>query len=418
MRASPASAWLLLAGLLVPSALSARADSPGSAWDWLSASDPRPEAARIEPGLSDEEKALALSAWRRSVWTLALAPEGDPPREGSADAAGFVVSEDGVLATASRVVASPGLTNGRAWLWAHEPGGAWTRAIPVGSTWLCDLGLVRLVAGRRRYAPVSWGTVDRAALGKRFVAVGSALGRDNVVTAAALSSVEWLDVAVPAGRFESRASQPSHVPPKDSLAIALHFPESLAARGGLGSPVFALDGSCVGFVAWADASRPASERAFVRPVSLLKLALERLLADSGFAPADLGVRFGPPPAPPGAAAPLPSDLERVRAFKEKGGALVGQVLETGPALGILWPGDVVLEIEKRPVFGDVYESFLLPLLALRSDVPADVVVWRGGKRATVQVVPRPMRVLYRDAQAEHDARGASLLLEARPDARR
>src|SRR5439155_2580135 len=218
----------------------------------------------IAPALSDEEKALALSAWRRSVWTLALAPEGDPPREGSADAAGFVVSEDGVLATASRVVSSVGISNGRSWLWAREPGGAWTRAVPVGSTWLCDVALVRLVAGRRRYAPVSWGTVDRASLGKRFVAVGTALGRDNVVTAAALSSVEWLDAAVPAGRFESRASQPSHLPPKDALAIALPFPDSLAARGGLGSAVFALDGSCVGLVAWADASRPPSERAVVR----------------------------------------------------------------------------------------------------------------------------------------------------------
>ena len=352
------------------------------------------------------------------MWTLALAPEGDPPREGSADAAGFVVSEDGVLATASRVVSSVGISNGRSWLWAREPGGAWTRAVPVGSTWLCDLGLVRLVAGRRRYAPVSWGTVDRASLGKRFVAVGTALGRDNVVTAAALSSVEWLDAAVPAGRFESRSSQPSHVPPKDALAIALHFPESLAARGGLGSAVFALDGSCVGLVAWADASRPPSERAVVRPASLLRPAVERLLADAGFSPADLGVRFGPPPAPPGSAAPLPVDLERVRASKEKGGALVGQVLETGPALGILWPGDVVLEIEKQPVFGDAYESFLLPFLALVPGVPADVVVWRGGKRATVQVVPRPMRALYRDAQAEHDARGASLLLGSQGEARR
>ena len=411
MRRSIALVAILLC-VEVPAARSAAGDGAGAAWEWLSTADARPEAARVAPTVSADEQAAALAVWRRSIWTLATAPEGDPPREGAADAAGFVVAEDGVIATAWRVVASVALSNGRAWLWAHEPGGAWMRAIPVSSTWLADVGLVRVVAGRRRYRPVTWGTVDRASLGKRFTAVGTSLGLDNVVTAATLTSMEWFDPASPGGRFESRAVQLSHVPPKDALALSMRFPESLSARGGMGSAVLAADGTLVGFVAWNDASRPPSDRVVVRPATLVRGVIDRLLADGGLSLADLGLRFGPPPVPPGATGPLPVDLERMRGAKdskEKGGALVLAVLETGPSLGVLWPGDVVLEIDKKPVFGDVYESFAAPLLALRPELPADVVVWRSGKRATLQVVAKAMSALYRDAQEEHAARGSSLL---------
>ena len=415
MRHAAALLTLLL-GVAAPAARVGAADGGGAAWEWLSSADARPDAARIAPALTDAEQAVALGVWRRSVWTIANTPEGDPPRAGAADAAAYAVSTDGVLATAWRVVAMPSVTTGRTWLWAREPGGEWLRAIPVGATWLADVGLVRVVGAKRRTTPPAFGVVDKTSLGKRFVAVGTALGRDNVITAATLTSMEWFDAASQGGRFECRATQLSRHPPKDGALLALRFPESFATRGSIGNVVLTPEGACIGFVAWNDAARAPSDRVVVRPLSLARPAVDRLVADGGLSLADLGLRFGPPPSAPGTAGPLPVDLERLRGAKdskEKGGALVASVLDSGPALGLVWPGDLVLEIDKKPVFGDVYESFAAPLFALKPAVPADLVLWRSGKRVTVQIVAQPMNAIYPSAQEEHDARATSLLFESR-----
>ena len=79
---------------------------------------------------------------------------------------------------------------------------------------------------------------------------------------------------------------------------------------------------------------------------------------------------------------------------------------------MLWEGDVVLEIEGRPVFGEVYESVALAFLRLHPGVPTDVVVLRGGTRRALQVGTRRARQLYPDFDAEHD-RQAGLLPRAR-----
>ncbi|MFV1959282.1 MAG: hypothetical protein ACC662_07700, partial [Planctomycetota bacterium] len=78
-----------------------------------------------------------------------------------------------------------------------------------------------------------------------------------------------------------------------------------------------------------------------------------------------------------------------------------------PANRILWEGDVVVEIEGRPVFGEVYESLALALIRLQPGVPADVVVVRGGARKTLEVMPKRLSAIYPDP-LEHDARGARL----------
>jgi S1-C subfamily serine protease len=122
----------------------------------------------------------------------------------------------------------------------------------------------------------------------------------------------------------------------------------------------------------------------------------------------LGIRFEPAPAAYGASATLPADLERLRAGKrERGGALVAEVVPTSPAVGTLWPGDLVLEIAGKPVFGDVPESFLPALLSLSDAAPNEVVVWRGGKRETLGVRAARGHLVYRDFQAEHDARAGA-----------
>ena len=89
-----------------------------------------------------------------------------------------------------------------------------------------------------------------------------------------------------------------------------------------------------------------------------------------------------------------------------GGAVVASVLPDGPANGILWQGDLLLSIDGRPVYGDSPESFALALFPLTPSVPAEVVVWRGGRPQRFSVVARRARALDPAFQRRHDALGA------------
>jgi S1-C subfamily serine protease len=146
-----------------------------------------------------------------------------------------------------------------------------------------------------------------------------------------------------------------------------------------------------------------SPAAVARAADLLAPLVERVVADGTWNPADLGVRLATPGGAPQAS--LPPELAAARE-KSSGGAVVADVALGGPSQAILWQGDVVLEIGGVPVFHEAPESFAVASAALVPDVPADVVVWRGGKRKTLSVVPRPARSVYRDFAAEEQARAA------------
>ncbi|MHC5010685.1 MAG: hypothetical protein ACYTG6_06995, partial [Planctomycetota bacterium] len=135
-----------------------------------------------------------------------------------------------------------------------------------------------------------------------------------------------------------------------------------------------------------------------------------LVREATFDPPHLGVHFGPPPEALGELGDLPflpDELMRSREH-EPGGAVVTEVLAPGPASRILWEGDVVVEIEGRPVFGEIYESLGLALLPLTPGVPADLVVVRGGRRRMLQVTPTRARVLYPAFEQDHHRRAGTL----------
>jgi S1-C subfamily serine protease len=223
-----------------------------------------------------------------------------------------------------------------------------------------------------------------------------------VIAAATLASAEWFDPTATGGRVERKAAAGKALG-KGAFPLALRFAEGPVAAGGEGSAIVDEHGACVAVVARVrEGPAPAC---VVRPLDLARGLLAGVAADARYDPPDLGVRFEPAPAEDGAPA-LPPDLERLRATtREKGGAVVGPVSARSPALGALWPGDLVLEIEGLPVFGDVPETVVLALEALRLDTPVEVVTWRGGRRESVTVRAVPGRSVHPDFQAEHDARG-------------
>jgi S1-C subfamily serine protease len=408
-----------LAALVAAAALSAAGgpagaedEAPPASWAWLAAANPRPDAVRMAPTLTDEEGVAGLSAWRRHAAVLASSPEGRTPTDGAAEAAAVVVTADGVLATSWRAARAVARAREVRWLWARLADGPWMRAVPVGGTWTADVVLLRLVTSRRPrpFEPVEWGRVDRALLGRRVLCVGAALGHGNVVAASAVSSIDWFDPASATGLVETKRGAGGRGPAsKDSRPVEVHAGEELSARGGLGSGVFSSDGRCLGLVTAPDPSRPEAERTSVRPADLLRPLVARLLAEAAFAPPDPGFVLGPLPRPLGTRPRPPLDLERAREAGVRGGALVVTVADQGPALGVVWPGDVVLSVAGKPVSAEAPEALPDALYALVVGVPADVVLWRGGKRVSVQVVPRPARDADPDPQAAHDRSGDSLL---------
>jgi S1-C subfamily serine protease len=106
---------------------------------------------------------------------------------------------------------------------------------------------------------------------------------------------------------------------------------------------------------------------------------------------------------------VPDELRLVREqAKAASGALVVEVAVRGPSAGVLWPGDVVLEVEGRPLVPEAYETLGTTSAAMRPGGPADVVVWRGGRRERVTVEPRRASTIRPEAAAHHEALGATL----------
>ncbi len=106
---------------------------------------------------------------------------------------------------------------------------------------------------------------------------------------------------------------------------------------------------------------------------------------------------------------LPRDLEAMRAnTPQKGGAVATELVRASPAMGVLWPGDLVVEIGGRAFVGEIAECQALATASFEEGVPVEVVTWRGGKRAAVSVTPVRARTLYRDVAKEMERRAARL----------
>lgn len=406
MRHAPLSSALVLALALTlvgsGGTLVAEEPTPRS-WRWLDAAAPPTNGVWASPLLEPEERARG-EAVSKSVLSLVFTSEWGRPEDAAVVGAGVVIRSDGVVAVSWQVLSR---VSRSCWLWGRTHGGEWVRVIPMGSTWWGDVGLGRLVTVRRRWPAVVRGEISKKDLRRRYVAVGSARGRAPVISVGRLEALVLYDPDEERGRrvldrrWKKGASDRAAV-------IALAFEDSLATQGSSGTPVFDVDtGRCVGLVTAVGSRTGRTAHVRVRPWSYLEPFLENIRREILFDPPDLGVRWGPAPVTHGEPPPLPEALVQSHEVLP-GGLLVATVDPKGPANRILWEGDIVLEIEGRPVFGEVYESRALALMSLFPGVPADLVVLRGGERRPVQVMTRRARDLYPDFDAEHARRAGHL----------
>ncbi|MBL9086025.1 MAG: serine protease [Planctomycetia bacterium] len=359
----------------------------------------------VADDLSSDERKTADVAFATTV-RFATAPEGFTPPAHAAEASGVVVSADGLVATTDRFLRRVEAAPAGVALWARAGDGPWERTRPVARAWFARLGVVRMgiAATPRAFAPFA--TAPRRPRPRVVVAVAGSGPRVDV-RATPVASLVWADPG--AGRVEVRRTSADREPGKGAAVIGLRVGEAAAGRGAEGTPLFLADGRCAGLVLGVDAERPGPEAVRAVPSDVVGPWVERIAADGGFDPLDLGVAFLPAPAEAGAAVVLPRDLEALRTTTaEKGGAVAADLVRKSPALGILWAGDLVVEIGGRTFVGEIPECHALAAAAFQEGVPVEVVTWRGGKRATVTITPVRARTLYRNVAGEMDLRATRL----------
>jgi S1-C subfamily serine protease len=394
------SALLLVAGL-GPRSLADDAAIP-EGWRWLTTARPSSSGVYISPALKIEERAKATVA-SRSVLALAFSATRGRPEHSRIEGAGVIVRSDGLVAASWQILAD---VDNACWLWARTHDGKWLRAIPMSSTWWGDVGLCRLVGAPRNLPPIVKADVSDRDFRRRFVAVGTAHGKGLVAGVGRLQAAQLFDPEAKEGHREVNRTRTSRGG-KHTTVLALRFEGTLATRGGPGTPVFDPEtGRCVGLVTATWAGEGSASYVLVRPWSYLEHFLAPIRRDVVFDPPDFGVRWAPAPTMHAEPSLASTELLRSREYVS-GGALVKYVLPSGPANRVLWEGDVVVEIEGRPVFGEVYESLAMALVRLHTGVPADVVVVRGGERQTLQVMPKRISDIYPDYD-EHEARASRL----------
>ncbi len=355
--------------------------------------------------LSPVEREAAAAALAATV-RLATAPEDFRPPDDAAEAAGFVAAPDGLVVTSARYVERVRRAPPRVAVWARAADGPWERVVPAGRNALVDLGLLRFVQPRTRTA-MPLGVAPRST-GARLVAAILGSGAHVDLRAAPITTIEWFDPAAASLRVESRRTGATFTPSRLGYATGLRTPETLAGRAVEGTPLVDAAGRCAALVVRVDTERVDADSVYARPADLLAPWVESIARAGRFDPPDLGVGFEPVPTR-GPAPSLPLDLATLRgAGKEHGGAVVTTVAIPGPAVNVLWSGDLVLEVAGRAIAGEVAETRADAAAAMKDGVPAEVVVWRGGKRERVSITPKRASEIYKDVDGEMDARAASL----------
>lgn len=382
MRRSPARSSVLArsAGILAIGLLAA---TGGAA-----AEEPPTPPPLVGPDVRDDERDAAVEA-ARAVVRLALAPRGEVPDPSASDQFGVQVATDGVVLTTNSFLAAVATDRARRDLWIRRADRPWERAVAVARTPWGDLGLVRALAPRVTGTALAPGAVAR---GDRGLLVRTAPDGRALVDVVQRTGTHFTDPAAGGDRIVSVRKSLGASPSPKALAYRVDW-ETARGSDAAGAPIVDAKGGLLGLVVAAAGGGAVTLAS--TPAEYLRLFVHVVETEGAFRPPDLGVRFAPSAAE-AAAGTVPKDLAEVRASgRLRGGALVADVAATGPSAEILWPGDVVVEIAGRAVSSTVPESFLPAMAGVVAGERTPIGVWRGGKKATVTVVPRASDSLAR-----------------------
>lgn len=284
----------------------------------------------------------------RQFWPFL--PDGDREMRSTSLGSGIVISEDGYIITNNHVV-----EKGENIKVAFSDGEEHDAEI-VGTDPKTDVALIKV--DRKNLKALKMGDSDKVRVGEWVLAVGSPFS-------GSLSQTVTQGIVSAKGR-----SQVNLVQYEDFIQT-----DAAINPGNSGGPLVNLDGELIG-VNSAIASRSGGYQGigFAIPINLVKRIVKDLRESGHVTRAWLGVYVQP----------VDASIAKTFDLKNTRGALIGQVVEDGPADEAgLKQGDVILEFDGQ----EVTSSSQLPLLVStqRPDEKKKVRIMRDGKIKNINV---------------------------------
>ena len=275
-------------------------------------------------------------------------PPQHPRRRPSSMGSGFVIDPSGYIVTNSHVIADADEITVR----FHDD--TTQKAQIVGRDEKTDLALIKVNTDKRLKA-ANWGDSEATRIGDWVLAIGNPFGLGGTVTA---------------GIVSARSRDINAGPYDDFLQT-----DAAINRGNSGGPMFNTDGEVIGVnTAIFSPSGGSIGIGFAIPSAIAENVISQLRQTGDVQRAWLGVRIQS----------VTDELAEGLRMDDPRGALVASVSDGGPAAGGgIRQGDVILRFDGEKVS----EMRELPRMVAETRIgkEVDVVIWRKGKRKTVEV---------------------------------
>jgi serine protease Do len=272
----------------------------------------------------------------------------DRPRRAQSLGSGFIIDADGYVVTNNHVI------EGADKITVTLFDDASYDAELIGRDTKTDLALLKIQADRK-FPFVSWGNSDKMRVGDWVIAIGNPLGLGGTVTAGIVSARQR---DIRSGPYDDYIQTDAPI-----------------NRGNSGGPLFNVTGEVIGInTAIYSQSGGSIGIGFSIPSNLADGVIDQLRKFGTTKRGWLGVQIQQ----------VTDEIAESLGLKETSGALVAGVLDNSPAKAAgMKEGDVILKFDGR----DVNESRKLPRIVADTAVgkTVDVVVWRGGRKVTVDV---------------------------------
>jgi serine protease Do len=303
-----------------------------------------------------------------------------PQRQG--EGSGFIVSPDGYILTNAHVVADADEVTVRMTDRREYP------AKVVGVDTRSDVAVIKIDG--KNLPVVRLGDASKLRPGEWVVAIGSPFGFDNSVTAGIVSAT-------------GRTMQ------GDQTGMMFIQTDVAVNPGNSGGPLFNLNGEVVGINSQIySRSGGYMGLSFAIPIDLAINVRDQLVKSGRVTRGRIGVQI----QPVNAQFAESFGLDRPR------GALVGQVIEDGPAQkGGVQAGDIILSVEGRPVERSDQLPSIISAITPGKDIKLEVWREKSSKALTVRVEElqeeQQQRVSNR-GRVEEPAKADKLGLSVRP----
>ena len=272
-----------------------------------------------------------------------------PPQQGIGS--GVIVNRDGYILTNNHVVGEADEVD------VTMPDGHEQRATVVGTDPMTDLAVIQIKGADLK--PAKLGDSDQLKVGQWVVAAGNPFGLSNTITAGIISAM-------------GRANMPNM-----RIAEYENFIQTDAAinPGNSGGPLINLRGEVIG-INTAIASRTGGNNGvgFAIPINMAKSIMDSLIKHGQVVRGWLGLSIQP----------LTEEMAKSFGYESTEGALVGDVLDDGPAQKAgMKRGDIITKFAGVKVKDMVQFRSAVAETEPGSKVKIDV--FRDGKRKTLSV---------------------------------